>query len=619
MADRKLRVEILGDASDLKRAAGDADGALNKMGGSFSKVAGGAALLGGGLATAGFAAFKFAEAAAEDERAAGALAKTLENSAGATREQIAATEEWISAQGRSLGVADDELRPALDRLVRATGDVGQAQKLASLAMDISTGTGKDLVSVSEALAKAQNGNLGALKKLDPALADLIKNTGSSELALESLAQTFDGQASAAADTAAGKLKIAKLQFAEMQEEIGAKLIPVLAKLAGFVVDDVIPAIQSIVGALERFGGWVRSNWDVISAALIGLGVGLATVLVPAFVAWATAAGAAAIATLAAAAPVIAIGAAIAALAAGLVWAYQNCETFRDIVNAAFEGVKAAVGLAIDYIGLQIDIVVGAFKLAWGAAQEMKDKAVAAWDALSGGVQTAKDTVSGLVDDVVTFFKELPGKIVNALSSLGQTLKDVVGGAIDGAKARVSEGIDGIIQFFKDLPGRITEQMAAIGGAALSVGKEVIKKLGEGLSNVVEFAGDIGAAVAKAVKDAINFLIDKVNNALEFTINGPFGTSFTVNPTDIPRLHTGGIFDSGRGEGLALLKDGEGVFTREQMRALPRLFNQPSGGTVVNITVQADATTDTVALGRTLLETIESSMRAGVRPTMLQAA
>ena len=113
----------------------------------------------------------FAKAAAEDAQAATVLATTLKNTTKATDIQIASVEKFITAQGRLLGVTDDELRPALGKLVTATGDITKAQELASLAMDISTARGVDLGSVSQTLAKAYAGNYTSLKKLIPGISD----------------------------------------------------------------------------------------------------------------------------------------------------------------------------------------------------------------------------------------------------------------------------------------------------------------------------------------------------------------------------------------------------------------------------------------------------------------
>ncbi len=127
-----------------------------------------------------FAAIKIGvdavKAAIEDEKAQISLAQTLKNVTKATDAQVKATEDYIDKTARATGIADDQLRPSLDRLVRSTQDVTKAQKLQQLALDIAAGTGKDLATVTEALGKAYDGNLGALKRIGVPLDENIIKT-----------------------------------------------------------------------------------------------------------------------------------------------------------------------------------------------------------------------------------------------------------------------------------------------------------------------------------------------------------------------------------------------------------------------------------------------------------
>lgn len=170
------------------------------------------------------------KAFAEDEKAAVALATTLTNVTGATDKQVDAVEKFITKTSFAVSVADDQLRPALAKLVTTTGDVTKAQDLLNLALDISAGTGKDLGSVSDALGKAFNGTLGPLKKLDPALTALIEEGASTDEVFKALSETFKGQAAAAADTTSGKMEGIKIRMDEMKESIGQAVVPILEKL-----------------------------------------------------------------------------------------------------------------------------------------------------------------------------------------------------------------------------------------------------------------------------------------------------------------------------------------------------------------------------------------------------
>jgi len=167
---RTLKLSILGDVSDLNKSLKTANNDVETFGSKvtdFGKKAGLAFAVAGAAAVAyaGKLAIEGVKAAIEDEAAQAKLAKTLENVTGATNETIKSTEDYILKTSLAFGVSDEQLRPSLERLVRATKDVDAAQKLQALALDISAGSGKSLEAVSNALGKAYEGNTAALGKL----------------------------------------------------------------------------------------------------------------------------------------------------------------------------------------------------------------------------------------------------------------------------------------------------------------------------------------------------------------------------------------------------------------------------------------------------------------------
>jgi hypothetical protein len=190
--------------------------------------------------------FDAAKGAMEDEAASKELARSLRATTKATDGVIKATEDWITEQGRLLGVTDSDLRPALSRLARATGSVEEAQKLASQAMDISVATGKPLEAVVASLEKAYGGNLTALAKLAPEYRDMIREGASFEEVMAKLAETTGGAATEAANTAEGRFKRLKVSLDETKESIGASLIPV---------------IEAGLPYLEDFAAWAQDNPD----------------------------------------------------------------------------------------------------------------------------------------------------------------------------------------------------------------------------------------------------------------------------------------------------------------------------------------------------------------------
>lgn len=268
MADRKITVEFLGDSRDLNAAASSSERRMSSWGSKLKKVGKVAAVgLGVGVALAGKALWDMTKNAAADEAAQRKLAIGIKNATGATDSQVAAVEDWISAQGRLLGVTDDELRPAFQRLVQSTGSVKEAQRQMGIAMDVSAGTGKSLETVSSALMKANNGTTASLAKLGLKTKDAEGNTLSMKDALKSMADTFEGQASAKAETFEGKMDRLKLIFDETKETIGAKLLPALTSMAGWFLEKGIPAIsktwswiaEKLGPVFRELGDWISQN------------------------------------------------------------------------------------------------------------------------------------------------------------------------------------------------------------------------------------------------------------------------------------------------------------------------------------------------------------------------
>ena len=255
---RTLKLSILGDVDNLnkslKAAGNDVDTFGDKMG-KVGKMVG--AAFAAAAAAAGAYAIKIGvegvKAAIEDEKAQTQLALALENATGATQAQIAATEQSILQMSLATGVADDELRPALGRLVRSTGDITQAQDLLTNALDIATATGKPLETVANALGKAYDGNTAALGKLGIGLSAAELKTMDFTAVQGRLSDLFGGAAARNADTYAGRIARMQVAFDEAKETIGFALLPILEKVINFINQNALPAINAFSNAFSLDG------------------------------------------------------------------------------------------------------------------------------------------------------------------------------------------------------------------------------------------------------------------------------------------------------------------------------------------------------------------------------
>ena len=255
---RTLKLSILGDVDNLNKSltAGSKD--VDTFGDKVSKTGKAVGLaFAAAAAAAGAAAIAIGteavKAAIADEKAQTQLALALKNSTGATDDQIASTEKAILKMSLASGVADDDLRPSLARLARATGDSEQAQKLLAQAMDISAATGKPLETISNALGKAYEGSSTSLGKLGIGLSAAELKTMSFTEVQGKLTDLFGGAAAANADTYAGKIARMQIGFDEAKETLGTALLPILDKAMTFINDVALPAITKFTDSFSLDG------------------------------------------------------------------------------------------------------------------------------------------------------------------------------------------------------------------------------------------------------------------------------------------------------------------------------------------------------------------------------
>jgi hypothetical protein len=308
---------------DLEGAQAKAKYALGKAN-KYAAVALGGLVAGLGDAVKG---------AMEDEQAQAMLARQLQKTTAATDAQIAGVEAYITQQGKLKGVTDDELRPAMAGLVRATMDIEEAQKAANLSMDIAAAKGISLETVTKAMEKAYGGNMTALAKLSPELRQMIKDGASMEEVMAEMSVTFGGAATDSANTAAGSMKRLGVALGEAKEGVGAALLPILEK--------ALPVLQS-------FATWAQDNPTLITAVAAAFGVMAASiVLVNAAMALN---------------PAVLITAGIVALGVALVMAYKRFDTFRAVVNAVVNQVARNFEFMANAFITMINVVIKGINL-----------------------------------------------------------------------------------------------------------------------------------------------------------------------------------------------------------------------------------------------------------------
>jgi hypothetical protein len=242
---------------------------------TFGRAFGTAAVLAFGKASV--------KAFAEDDKAATALGTTLKNLNLAYGSNIGTVNGYINRLEAQTGVLDDELRPAMDRLLRATGDVAQSQQLLNLALDVAAGTGKSVTQVSQSLQKAYLGQTQALGRLGVGLSKAELSSSSFEQIQQRLTELFAGQAAAAADTFAGQLDKLTIAANNAKETIGKGLYDAITALSGggatSATDNIDKLASGIADTLSNAGELI-GKLEKLKPALIAIGIVAAAAFLP---------------------------------------------------------------------------------------------------------------------------------------------------------------------------------------------------------------------------------------------------------------------------------------------------------------------------------------------------
>ena len=378
-----VTVKFLADAGGFKKDTEEASNALSGFGKVSEGLQSSLGKFGQAMAGLGIGAFlkDATQGAAEDAAAQAKLATAVRNSIGATEDDIKSIEAWIGKAQLQKGFADGDLRDAFGSLIGVTHNVSEAQDLMGTAMDLSRAKSIPLAQAADILAKAHEGNGKAVKALLPDMGQLIADNASAQDIINAVAGATKGQADAFADSAAGGAAKLHEQMGELQETIGAFLLPVLEKLT--------TALSGVFDWFSKLSPGVQTAIGVFAGAVAGL------VLLNSILTTATAAAAAFGVTLnLSLGPIALVFGAVAGLAAGIYLLVTHWDTVKEKLGA---GLKIVAGWFSD-LGTKIANLAGAI---WEPL----------WGGLKGVLNRAVDLLNTFIDGSlapITLLNKIPG-------------------------------------------------------------------------------------------------------------------------------------------------------------------------------------------------------------------
>lgn len=500
-------------------------GKIQGLGGKFSRLSGTAktALAGTGVAVAAFGKSSIdAFVGAQEQQAQ--LSAAFEKFPALAGGNINALRDLNKELAKKTKFDDDATASGQAVLAQFGLTADQIERATPLLQDYAARTGKELPDAAKDFGRAMLGQGRAFKGIGLNLKDTGSAAGNLEQLMAGLNDKVGGFAQKQGKTAAGQAAILSNQFGELEEEVGSKLVPGLLKFAR---------------VMTTIFAFLADHKEVIIGVLAGMTVGLAA-FAQASIATAIAEGTLATSTVAVAAPFVAAGVAVAALVAGVIYAYKHWDIFRNAVDAVASFITGTLWPALQTVASfitgtlvpAVGSIIGTF-VNWGQT-------------LASVASTVIGHIAGIIDWLRTnwplVLAILTGPIGLAVLAIVKNWDTIKAGAT-GVKDWIVGRFGEVVAFFTELPGKLSS-----------------------------FAGRLADTISSPFKGAFNAIAELWNatvGKLSFKVPSwvpKFGGKGWDVP-DIPTLHSGGIFNSGRGEGLALLKDGEGVFTPPQMAAM----------------------------------------------------
>ncbi len=237
----------------IERTEKKVEGLSKKM-----KIAAGVMAAAAGAMVAGM--LDAVKAAGEEEAGIVRLSTAMKNVGLSYDKSRGQLEAWIDANQQATSFADDEQRSALASMIRMTGNLEEAQKKLTLAMNVAVGTNKDLASASQLVQYAMGGNWGMVERYIPAL----KSVQDEQEKWRVLNELFAGQATEFGKTMAGQFKTLENNIGDLKEAFGEALLP--------VVQSLLEPVQTFVGFMKEHPTLTKfaAAGTAVSAALLGV-------------------------------------------------------------------------------------------------------------------------------------------------------------------------------------------------------------------------------------------------------------------------------------------------------------------------------------------------------------
>lgn len=411
--------EVGHDVENLQKKGRNPLSAIAMVGGAVAATA----AFGGLVAAVGYGADAFAKAQAANAQLQQALKDTGQ---AIPKDHL----ETYDAGMRKIGQTDTDAEISLTKLVQAQIPANSAMKDMGVVADFAAARHMSLADATDMLAKGANGRLNpALKEMGVHLAKGEHGAAAFDSIIQQLGPHVAGAASAQAGTFSGSMDKLKASFDHVAVSVGAKVAPVLEKVANWfsdhsqqigdfvnttlnalgqafqwIGDNVIPPL---VAAFKQVSDWAQQNKPMLRQVadvlvkVLGFAVGFLGGEIQFWAkVWTTS--------------FTIVYNVIKAVVTAVVAVFQVLQTAWGVVSTVFKAGATVIGFIFngvkDSISLDVGLILGIFH---GLSSALS----AIWNGIAGGAKTGWNAITGAIKTAINFIIGAVNGVIGMLNAV----------------------------------------------------------------------------------------------------------------------------------------------------------------------------------------------------------
>jgi tape measure domain-containing protein len=423
----------------------------------------------------------------------------------------------------------------LNSIARAYGKMNSAQKVTledinmmidagfNPLQEISEKTGESMQSLYDRISKGKM----SVDEITESMKRSTSEGGKYFQSMDAQSQTLDGRLSTLSDTINSKL--------------GEALQPILQKAAdewipnitnaidNMDIDSVVSVIEDIVSAAGDLFGYIMDNGDTVMNIIKGIGIALLT--------WKVISMINDLVTGIQTFQTVVMGVAgIVNGAVAAVKAFQLANEGASIAQAMLNMVMNAnpIMLVVTLLAGLIATIV----TLWNTNEGFRNAVINVWNAFKDTVGNVITSVGGFIDNLISWFQALPGRIGAFLSNVISNVQNWASNMVSRASEAGSNFVNGIVSFISGLPSAVWNwlssaltnawnfagQLAQAGAnAASGLVNNIISTISGLPGQLYNWGADMVQGIANGIKDAIHYVTnavgkvaDKIKSFLHFS-------------------------------------------------------------------------------------------------------